>query len=87
MVELYTRITPTSVVAFIDLKSAFDVANILDQLVDFGVMGNVYSGGRCASTCVIEPPVFYSRVRVVRLRSLSLVLHKVAFSALSSLMF
>ncbi|KAK8388417.1 hypothetical protein O3P69_020418 [Scylla paramamosain] len=42
--ELYGRLTSTSVVAFIDLKSAFDVANrevILDQLVDFGVTGNL----------------------------------------------
>jgi len=42
--ELYTRLSPTSVVAFLDLKSAFDVANkeiILDQLVDFGVKGNL----------------------------------------------
>ncbi|XP_064110238.1 uncharacterized protein LOC135218023 [Macrobrachium nipponense] len=38
LMELYTRLSPTSVVAFIDLKSAFDVANrdiILDQLIDF----------------------------------------------------
>ena len=46
LVELYsyTRITPISVVAFIDLKRAFDVTNrdiIFDQLVDFGVMGNL----------------------------------------------
>lgn len=44
LLELYTRLSPTSVVAFIDLKSAFDVANrdiILDQLVDFGVKGNL----------------------------------------------
>ncbi|XP_063858328.1 uncharacterized protein LOC135099751 [Scylla paramamosain] len=44
LVELYGRLTSTSVVAFIDLKSAFDVANrevILDQLVDFGVTGNL----------------------------------------------
>lgn len=42
--ELYTRPTPTSVVAFIDLKSAFDTANrefIFDHLVDFGVKGNL----------------------------------------------
>ncbi|XP_064086111.1 uncharacterized protein LOC135201165 [Macrobrachium nipponense] len=42
--ELYTRLSPTSVVAFIDLKSAFDVANrdiILDQLIDFGIKGNL----------------------------------------------
>lgn len=40
--DLYTRLSPGSVVAFIDLKSAFDVANgdvILDQLVDFGIKG------------------------------------------------
>ena len=44
LLELYTRLSPNSVVAFIDLKSAFDVANreiILDQLVDFGVKGNL----------------------------------------------
>ncbi len=44
LVELYTRLSPTSVVAFLDLKSAFDIANkeiILDQLVDFGVQGNL----------------------------------------------
>ncbi|XP_076030944.1 uncharacterized protein LOC143019134 [Oratosquilla oratoria] len=44
LVELYTRLSPTSVVAFLDLKSAFDIANreiILDQLVDFGVRGNL----------------------------------------------
>ncbi|XP_076043611.1 uncharacterized protein LOC143026727 [Oratosquilla oratoria] len=42
LMELYTRLCPTSVVAFIDLKSAFDIANrdiILDQLVDFGIKG------------------------------------------------
>lgn len=35
LLELYTRLSPTSVVAFIDLKSVFDVVNrdiILDQL-------------------------------------------------------
>ncbi|XP_076036221.1 uncharacterized protein LOC143022108 isoform X1 [Oratosquilla oratoria] len=44
LMELYTRLCPTSVVAFIDLKSAFDIANrdiILDQLVDFGIKGNL----------------------------------------------
>ena len=44
LMELYTRLSPASVVAFIDLKSAFDVANrdiILDQIVDFGVKGNL----------------------------------------------
>lgn len=44
LMELYTRLSPASVVAFIDLKSAFDIANkdiILDQLVDFGVKGNL----------------------------------------------
>ena len=44
LAELYTRLSPTSVVAFLDLKSAFDIANrevILDQLVEFGVKGNL----------------------------------------------
>ena len=44
LAELYTRLSPTSVVAFLDLKSAFDVANkeiILDQLVEFGVQGHL----------------------------------------------
>ena len=44
LMELYTRLSPVSIVAFIDLKSAFDVANrdvILDQLVDFGIKGNL----------------------------------------------
>jgi len=44
LMELYTRLSPTSVVAFLDLKSAFDIANreiILDQLVEFGVKGNL----------------------------------------------
>ena len=44
LAELYTRLSPTSVVAFLDLKSAFDIANreiILDQLVDFGVQGSL----------------------------------------------
>ena len=44
LMELYTRLSPASIVAFIDLKSAFDIANrdiILDQLVDFGVKGNI----------------------------------------------
>ncbi|XP_045106666.1 uncharacterized protein LOC123501726 [Portunus trituberculatus] len=44
LMKLYTRLSPASVVSFIDLKSAFDVANrdiILDQLVDFGVKGNL----------------------------------------------
>ena len=37
LAELYTHLSPTSVVALLDLKSAFDIANrevILDQLVD-----------------------------------------------------
>ena len=44
LAELYTRLSPTSVVAFLDLKSAFDIANkeiILDQLVKFAVQGNL----------------------------------------------
>ena len=44
LMELYARLSPTSVVAFLDLKSAFDTANreiILDQLVEFGVQGNL----------------------------------------------
>ncbi|XP_076035376.1 uncharacterized protein LOC143021653 [Oratosquilla oratoria] len=44
LLDLYTRLSPTSVVAFIDLKSAFDIANrdiILDQLVAFGIKGNL----------------------------------------------
>ena len=44
LLELYTRLSPTSIVAFLDLKSAFDIANkdiILDQLVDFGIKGNL----------------------------------------------
>jgi len=44
LMELYARLSPTSVVAFLDLKSAFDVANrevILDQLVEYGVQGNL----------------------------------------------
>ncbi|XP_064104978.1 uncharacterized protein LOC135214534 [Macrobrachium nipponense] len=42
--ELYARLFPTSAVAFIDLNSAFDVTNrdiILDQLIDFGIKGNL----------------------------------------------
>ena len=44
LMDLYARLSPGSVVAFIDLKSAFDVANrdiILDQLVDFGIRGSL----------------------------------------------
>ena len=44
LMELCARLNPNSVVAFIDLKSAFDIANrdvILDQLVDFGIKGNL----------------------------------------------
>ncbi|KAK3893261.1 hypothetical protein Pcinc_002945 [Petrolisthes cinctipes] len=44
LVDLYSRISRDSMVAFIDLRSAFDVANkdiILDQLVDFGIKGNL----------------------------------------------
>ena len=44
LLDLYARLSPGSVVAFIDLKSAFDVANrdvILDQLVDFGLRGSL----------------------------------------------
>ncbi|XP_076045837.1 uncharacterized protein LOC143028082 [Oratosquilla oratoria] len=44
LMELYTRLCPTSVVAFIDLESAFNIANrdiILNQLVDFGIKGNL----------------------------------------------
>ncbi|XP_076065270.1 uncharacterized protein LOC143039282 [Oratosquilla oratoria] len=39
---LYTRLSPTSIVAFLDLKSAFDITKkhiILDQLVNFGIKG------------------------------------------------
>ena len=42
--KVYTRLTPTSVAAFIDLKSAFDAANrdvILDRLAEFGVKDNL----------------------------------------------
>ena len=42
LAELYTRLSSSSVVAFVDLKSAFDVANrdiILDQLVNFDIKG------------------------------------------------
>ena len=44
LVDLYSRLSRDSVVAFVDLKSAFDVANrdiILDQLADFGIKGNL----------------------------------------------
>ncbi|XP_064106860.1 uncharacterized protein LOC135215837 [Macrobrachium nipponense] len=44
LAELYSRLSSNSVVAFLDLKSAFDIANrdiILDQLVEFGVRGNL----------------------------------------------
>ena len=44
LLDLYSRLSIDSVVAFLDLKSAFDVANrdvILDQLVDFGIRGNL----------------------------------------------
>ena len=44
LVDLYSRLSQDSVVAFVDLKSAFDIANrdiILDQLVDFGVKGSL----------------------------------------------
>ncbi|XP_068205189.1 uncharacterized protein [Palaemon carinicauda] len=44
LAELYSRLSSKSVVAFLDLKSAFDIANrdiILDQLVEFGVRGNL----------------------------------------------
>ena len=44
LVDLYSRLSRDSVVAFVDLKSAFDVANrdiILDQLVAFGIKGNI----------------------------------------------
>ncbi len=44
LLEPYTHLSPTSVVAFIDFKSVFNVANreiILDQLVDFGFKGNL----------------------------------------------
>ncbi|MPC54158.1 Retrovirus-related Pol polyprotein from type-2 retrotransposable element R2DM [Portunus trituberculatus] len=46
LVDLYSRLSRDSVVAFVDLKSAFDVANrdiILDQLVAFGIKGNLLS--------------------------------------------
>ena len=44
LVDLYIRLSPTSLVAFLDLKSVFDVANreiILDQLVEFGIEENL----------------------------------------------
>lgn len=42
--ELYTRLSPTSIVEFIDHKNVFGTANkeiILDHLVDFGVKGRL----------------------------------------------
>lgn len=42
--KLYIHLSHNGVVAFIDLKSAFDVANkhvILDQLVDFAIKGQL----------------------------------------------
>ncbi|KAK8377546.1 hypothetical protein O3P69_013882 [Scylla paramamosain] len=47
LAELYSRLFSSSVLAFIDLKSAFDVANrdiILDQLVDFEVKEHLLKG-------------------------------------------
>ncbi|MPC37017.1 hypothetical protein E2C01_030489 [Portunus trituberculatus] len=44
LADLYSRLSRDSVVAFVDLKSAFDVSNrdiILDQLADFGIKGNL----------------------------------------------
>lgn len=44
LMDLYARMSPTNVIAFLDLKSAFDTANkevILDQLIEFGVQGNL----------------------------------------------
>ncbi|KAK3889118.1 hypothetical protein Pcinc_006860 [Petrolisthes cinctipes] len=44
LVDQYSRLSRDSVMAFIDLRSAFDVANrdiILDQLVDFGIKDNL----------------------------------------------
>ncbi|XP_076042121.1 uncharacterized protein LOC143026017 [Oratosquilla oratoria] len=44
LMDLHACLSLTSVVVFLDLKSAFDVANreiILGQLVEFGVQGNL----------------------------------------------
>lgn len=44
LLELYTRLSPVSIVEFLDLKSAFNIADqdvILDQLVDFGIKGDL----------------------------------------------
>ena len=59
LVDLYSRLSQDSVVAFIDLKSAFDIANrdiILDQLVEFGILKNLL---------VIGPLVYFSVVCTV----------------------
>ena len=44
LLDLYSRLSHSSVVSFIYLQSAFDIANrdiMLNQLIDFGIKGNV----------------------------------------------
>lgn len=67
LLDLYSRLSRDSLVAFIDPKSAYDVANrdiILDQLVDFGVKGNLSCGGLGVTSATV-PPVSSSVVLIV----------------------
>ena len=76
--ELYARLSHTSIIAFLDLKSAFDVANgevILAQLVEFGVQENLLRWIRGYLRNRTSRMLF----KVVRTRNLSLVLHRARY--------
>ncbi|MPC35435.1 hypothetical protein E2C01_028857 [Portunus trituberculatus] len=73
LAELYSRLSSISVEAFIDLKSAFDVANkdiILDQLMNFGIKGHLLKDRiinivtRFSAKCLYSPQLssHYSQV-------------------------
>ena len=64
LLELYTRLTYTSVAAFIDLKNAFDT---FDQLIEFGVKGKLLTWIR--STSATELFGSFLRVRTVPLKA------------------
>ncbi|KAG0713426.1 Retrovirus-related Pol polyprotein from type-2 retrotransposable element R2DM [Chionoecetes opilio] len=80
LMDLYTRLSPTSVLAFLDLKSAFDVANrevILDQLVEFWCQRESPEVDPCYLRNRTSRVLFKGRAAPPR--NSSLVLRKVVF--------
>ncbi|XP_068210351.1 uncharacterized protein [Palaemon carinicauda] len=68
LAELYSLLPSNSVIAFLDLKSAFDIANrdmILDQFVEFGVRGNLLKGINGYLTVIQDLPPWWVPVPAV----------------------